>query len=371
MNTGGVEIGILEICKKNKETGDFNIFVLTSEGKLIGKLKQCGANVITFDVKSKNPFKIIKNIYKIKKIIKEYKIDIVQAESRVPAWSAYFACKKLNVPFITTVHGAYGTSNFFKRIYNSIMLKSDIVIVVSKFIKSYCLDNYRKYIKDQSKIRILYRGIDENLFNKNNIKEQNIKELQEKLDLFECSKTIITLPARITPIKGQYYFLEVLNLLKNKNFLCLLVGEQTKHKKYYDKLIKYIYDNNLNENVKICGNISDMQTLYMISDIVVSSTIVPESFGRVSIEAQSMEKIFIGTALGGTLETVNNGINGFLAPHNNKENFARLLDYVIELDEIKKEEIRKNARENVVNNFTFDLFYSGLKDIYNEILGIK
>lgn len=369
MDTGGVEIGILEICKKNKETNDFNIFVLTSGGKLVDKLKQCGATVLTLDVKSKNPITIIKNIGKIANIIDKYKIDLVQAESRVPAWSAYFACKKKHVPFITTIHGAYSTSGLFKKKYNSIMLKGDIVITVSKFIKSYCLDNYRKYIDDQSKIRILYRGIDENLFNKNNIKELEIIDLVKKLNLPDNNaKTIITLPARLTPIKGQDYFLEVLNLLKNKNFLCLMVGACSKHKGYYEKLEKYIIDNNLNENVKLCGNIEDMRAVYTISDIVISSTIVPESFGRVSIESQSMEKIFIGTALGGTLETVKDGVTGFLAPYNDKNGFAKLLEYVINLSEEKKNEIRKNARKNVIENFTFDSFYKGLCEIYNEIL---
>lgn len=370
MNTGGVEIGILEICKKNKETNDFNIFVLTSGGKLVDKLKQCGATVLILDVKSKNPITIIRNIKKIISIINEYKIDLVQAESRIPAWSSYFACKKRRVPFVTTVHGAYSVSGFFKRKYNSIMLKGDIVIAVSKFIKSYCLNNYRSYIDNQSKIRVLYRGIDENLFNKNNIKESEIVELLNKLNLQDNNtKTIITLPARLTPIKGQDYFLEILNLLKNKNFLCLLVGESSKHKDYYSKLEKYIIDNNLTKNVKLCGNIENMRALYMISDIVISSTVIPESFGRISIETQAMEKIFIGTALGGTLETVNDGISGFLAPYNDKERFAELLEYVINLSEEKKNEIRKNARINILNNFTFDVFYNGLCDIYNELLG--
>lgn len=371
MNTGGVEIGMLEICKKNKETNDFNIFVLTSGGRLIDKLKQYGANVIILDVKSKNPIKIIRNIGKIKNIIKQNKIDLVQAESRVPAWSAYFACKKLKIPFITTVHGTYSVNSCLKKKYNSIMLKGDIVIAVSNFIKDYCLDNYKKYINDESKIKVLYRGIDENLFNQNNVKEQNMLSLQTKLNLSESDKRIIiALPARLTPIKGQDYFLEVLNLLKERNFICLLVGEPSKHKKYCDKLEKYIHDNKLNENIKICGNIDDIQTLYILSDIIISSTIVPESFGRISIEAQSMEKIFIGTALGGTLETVEDKVTGFLAPHNDKQKFAELLEYVINLSEEEKNKIRQNARKNVLEKFTFDSFYSELTSLYNKFLDI-
>lgn len=82
-----------------------------------------------------------------------------------------------------------------------------------------------------------------------------------------------------------------------------------------------------------------------------------------------MEKIFIGTALGGTLETVNNGLNGFLVPYNDKEKFAELLTNVMNMSEDEKNEIKKNARKNVLDNFTFDSFYDKLCNIYNEILG--
>ena len=121
MESGGVEVGILEIAKKNSETKDFNMFLVSYGGNLISKLKSYNVNCIELNVKSKNPITIFRNIKKIRNIIIKYKIDIVQAESRAPAWSCYYACKKLNIPFITTVHGLYDVKSIFKRWYNSIM----------------------------------------------------------------------------------------------------------------------------------------------------------------------------------------------------------------------------------------------------------
>ena len=295
MEGGGVEIGMIELCKKVNETKDFNIFILTTEGKLISKAEYYGVIVIKMDVKTKNPIKIYKNIDKISEIIKKYKIDIVEVESRAPAWSAYYACKKLNIPFITTIHGAYSIggclTSFLKKKYNSIMLKGDQIIVVSNFIKSYCLDHYRKFISDISKINVIHRGIDTNIYNSDNVSKERIIEIVNKFNI-PADRIIITLPGRITPIKGQDYLIEALKLVKHKNFYCILVGKKDKHKKYIEKIFSTIKSNNF-DNIKIVDDIADIEALYMVSDIVISATTKPESFGRISIEAQSMKRIFI------------------------------------------------------------------------------
>lgn len=367
MDAGGVEVGILDICKKVKDTKDFNIFILSNGGKLINKAVFYGAKFIKLNVKSKNPITVYKNIKKIEKVISENKINIVEVESRAPAWSAYHACKNLKVPFITTIHGAYGVQNIFKRLYNSIMLKGDVVIAVSNFIKDYCCKNYKNFLKSRKdNIVVIHRGIDTNIFNIENINKGRMVLMQERLQLPD-NKIIITMPARMTPIKGQDYLLEALNLIENKNFYCVLAGENSKHKKYRKKIEKIIYKNNMGSFVKICDNIMDMQSLYAISDIVISATQKPESFGLVSIETQAMKKIFIGTALGGTLETIKDGETGFLAPYNSKEYFANIIEKTINLSQDEKNKIGGIARENVYENFTFDLFYEKIKNLYNNL----
>lgn len=378
MESGGVETGIVEIAKQNSETKDFNMFLLSYGGTLISKLKVYGVNIIELDVKSKNPFTILGNNKKIEKIIKEYKIDIVQAESRIPAWNCYRACKKLNIPLITTVQfnglfqkkfGPFGMFSALKRLYNSIMFRSNIIICVSNYVYNYAMEYYKKYINSKNyigDIKVIHRGIDLNLYSKDNVSVNRILSLQEKLKIPE-DRAVITVPARFSKQKGQDYFLKTLKYLKSTNYVCLLVGDLKKRPKYVKYIKKLIYKYNLQNYVIIHDNINDIQALYYISTIVVSSSLKPESFGRISIEAQAMERIFVGTAIGGTLETVIDGKTGFLAPENNEILFAEIIDNVLNLSENEKAKITKEARKNVAENFSFKKCYDNLLEVYKSI----
>ena len=373
MNSGGVEIGMLELAKKNFEEGNkINMFLLSSGGKMINRMLNYGVKCFNFNVKSKNPITIINNIRKIKKIIQDNNINIVQAESRAPAWSCYFACKQLKIPMITTVHGLYDSKNFIKRLYNSSIFRGNPIIAVSQFAKEYAIKNYKKYIyrkQFRKDVEVIYRAVDTELYNEENITINRVLELQNKLKLPD-DKVIITLPARFAKQKGQDYFLKVLKFLNNTNYFCVLAGDDKKKPKYVKQIEKLIYKYDLQKNVGIYGNISDMPALYKLSNVVISSSIKPESFGRIAIETQAMKRIFVGTAIGGTLETVNDGTTGFLVPENNAKLFAKILDDVLLLTEEEKAKITTAGRESVVNNFSIDNMYNSLLDVYNKVLSV-
>ena len=155
MISGGVEVGTIEIARSLVQSG-YNSVVLSSGGVLVPEVSKTSTKHIKLDVKSKSPLNIILNIVKIADIIRENKVDIVHARSRAPAWSCYYAARKTNAHFITTVHGIYSANNMFKRLYNSVMTKGDRVIAVSKFVRQYLLENY---IVNEENIRVIPRGV--------------------------------------------------------------------------------------------------------------------------------------------------------------------------------------------------------------------
>ncbi len=372
MNSGGVEVGIIEFAKKNYETKDLNLFLVSDGGLLISKLIHYGVKCFSINVKSKNPLVILNNIKKLKKIIKDEKIDIVQVESRAPAWSCYYACKYLKVPLINVVqfNGIFKKSSFLKKKYNSIMLKGDRIITVSNAVKNAITINYKNFLKNvkgnKKIIDVIHRGIDTDIYNQKNVNENRKLILQSKFNLPD-DKIIITLPGRFTEQKGQKYFLKVLKNLKYDNYICIMIGDTKKNPKYVKEIEKIIYKYKLENHVKICENINDMPALYVLSNIIVSPSIMPEAFGRISIEAQSMEKIFIGTNIGGNFETVIDNETGFLASSKDPVKFATIIDNIINMDQDKLNQIRKNARRNVIENYTFDTMYNKMLDIYNNI----
>jgi glycosyltransferase involved in cell wall biosynthesis len=374
MNSGGIERCVIEMnsfLKKN----EYNSFVLTKGGKLTYVIKQAKGIVIQLDVATKNPIKIIKNIFNIKKIIIDNKIDVVDVLSRAPAWSTYFACKMTKTPLVTTIHGNYSLGgfffSFFKKLYNKSIMLGDYVICVSDFIKQGVLKNYpyirRKYF--ESKVFVVNRGTDTKQFDPEAISQQRIISTIKKMGLPE-DKQILLLPARFTDWKGQLYFLDVLNKMKNRNFICLMIGFHSKQKSYIKKIKNKIKKFSLENIVRVEEPISDMPTLYLISHLVVSSSIKGEAFGLVSIEGQAMERIVIATALGGSLETIRDNETGFLVDPINIEKFAGILDDILLMPLDERIKIGQVARQNVLENFTIEKMCRETLEIYKKSFGI-
>ena len=79
-------------------------------------------------------------------------ISIVHARSRAPAWSCLLATKITRRKFVTTFHGTYNFKSPFKKFYNSVMVRSDLIIAGSNFIFSHISQNYKKNLDLKKKI---------------------------------------------------------------------------------------------------------------------------------------------------------------------------------------------------------------------------
>ena len=375
LTSGGIERGVVEMNNYLVKNG-YNSIVLSSGGKMVYQIEQGGGKHITLNVATKNPFKIWNNISKIKKIIKQNNIDVVDVKSRAPAWSTYFACKRAKCPLITSIHGNYSISKFpisiFKKLYNSSMVKGDYIVCVSNYVKDYAFKNYKKFKEKyaNNKVKIIHRGVDIKVFNPEIESKERIVRLINSMSL-PNDKSIILLPGRLTEWKGQLYFMDVLAKLKHKDYLCLIVGDAKGHEKYRDRLKQKIRDLKLDGYVRLENHVLDMAALYMISNIVVSSSIRGEAFGRIVPEAQAMERMVIGTAIGGSLETVIDGKTGWLVKPEDKDKFAETIDMILDMPIEKRLEIGKKARKHIINDFTIDKMCEKTVDVYNEAINMK
>lgn len=372
LTSGGIERGVIEVNNYLAKNG-YKSLVLSSGGKMVYQVEQGGGKHITLNVATKNPFKMLKNINKIAKIIKDYDVDVVDVKSRAPAWSAYFACKKTHCPLVSSMHGNYSLSSFpfsfLKRLYNSSMVRGNYVMCVSNYVKDYAFENY-KIFRDKfanNKVKIIHRGVDVNVFNPLLEAKERMVRLTQTMNLPD-NKSIILLPGRLTEWKGQLYFMDVLAKVKNKNFICLIVGDSKGHEAYRDRLKEKIKQLKLEEYVKLENHVSDMTALYMLSDIVVSSSIRGEAFGRVVPEAQAMEKMVVGTAIGGSLETVIDGKTGWLVNPNDTDKFAKIIDMLLNMPLDEKIKIGKTARQHIVDNFTTEKMCEKTVELYEEAI---
>lgn len=373
LQSGGVERGTIDIAKALKKA-DFEPMVVSKGGILVYQLREAGITHIALPVHSKNPLTIYCNIKKLIKLIQEYHVDIIHVRSRAPMISAYFACKKTGTKLVTTVHGTYSLNLLnwkvfpLKRMYNAMMLKADSIIAVSGFIKDYILQNYPEETKDFSpkRITVIHRGAELEYFNSEKVSKNRIIDLSKKWSLPE-DKKIILMPARFTAWKGHEFLIEALTKVKN-DFFCIMVGSDHGHRKFRKKIEQRIIKENLAGKVKIVGVCKDMPAAYAIAHLVVCSSVKPEAFGRIAIEAQAASKVLIATKIGGAFETVVDGETGFLVEVGDVEKFARLIDQALEMPKTEADRIGKAARKNIEENFSNKKMCDETIKLYKSLL---
>ncbi len=361
--SGGVERGTVDIAKAIAKEGYVSL-VASSGGVMAQQLPLFGVKHIKMPLNSKNPITIFLNIRRLVKLIKENNIDIIHARSRAPAWSAYFACKKTGCKFITTWHGTYSGTTKLKKTYNSIMGRGEKVIAVSNFIKNHILSNY-KIAED--KIEVIHRGVEVDKFCVSKVNHERLAQVAAKLCM-EHDRPVILLPARFTEWKGHLFLLEALSKIKDLSFMCFFVGKASDHGGYSLKVKEKIKQLDLEKRVFITDNVTDMPALYCLADIVVSASLREEAFGRVAVEACAMEKLTIATNIGGSQETIIDGVTGVLVEPNNIDQMAQTLRKMLNMDSKEAKKITQKARENVVRNFSLSTMQQLTLDVYSNVL---
>ena len=220
------------------------------------------------------------------------------------------------------------------------MLRAKLTIAGSNFIFDHINENYSEYLSREKKLRVIYRGINIDYFNPKNISALKKEKLKQEWDIISNQFTIL-LPGRLTYWKGQEKFIESLNILIEDynitNFQAIILGSDQGRKVYTKKLVNLVQRYSLIKKVKFISHCKEMPLAYSLADVVISASVEPEAFGRVSVEAQAMGKPIIASNIGGSKETIINKKTGFLYSHDDPRELAKILNTVIQLppDELK------------------------------------
>ena len=170
-------------------------------------------------------------------------------------------------------------------------------------------------------------------------------------------------------------FIDSLNLLKTKyykiNFKAVILGSHQGRTVYFKKLLSMVEQYRLKDNVVFLSMHDEMSVAYYSSDVVVSSSIEPEAFGRVAVEAQAMKKPILASDLGGSKETIINGKSGFLFKNGNPESLAENLNNIIEMDKDKLQSIGNEGRKNIKIKFDVEKMCQSTFAEYQKLLKQK
>lgn len=316
LNEGGVERGVMELSRELVKQGHESI-IISAGGKLVEQIKKDGGTHIVFDVYSKNiltaPFRILK----LRKIIQELKPDVLHARSRVPAWLTYLANKTLHFSFVTTVHGFNSVNP-----YSKVMTYGDKVICGSKFMIEHIIKHYQT---PMDKIVLIPRGVDMDSFG-SELNHDFIDDFKQKYQL--DNSFIITQVARVTHWKDQKTTIKAFTEVKKhiKNAKLLFVGSVDQSRtNYYDELKKMVEDTPYQDDIIFTGNQQHIKEIFSFSDVSISASNKPETFGRANVESIFMGTPLIATNIGATADYVLEGKNGYLFEPNNVEALASLI----------------------------------------------
>ena len=368
---GGAETGCYDLAHYLSENNCLS-FIVTSGGNLAKYVDRKKVKLIKLPVQSKNPILMLSNSIILVFIILFYNISIVHARSRAPAWSCYLATKITGRKFVTTFHGTYNFKNKLKKFYNSIMVRSNLIISGSNFIFSHINNNYSKYLNAKKKFLVIFIGINVDYFDPSTTLETDENKLIEDWNL-KKDKKIILMPGRLTAWKGQELFIEALNYVNKElgyeAFYAVILGNAQGRDVYKKKIKRLAEQYRLTNQVRFIEHCENMPLAYKISDLIVSASTEPEAFGRVAVEAQSMKKPILASNIGGSNETIVNNKTGFLFDSGKSKSLGDKLIKVLNMDESALNSICFEGRKNVISKFNVDKMcfstYSEYKKLFN------
>ena len=354
---GGAETGCYDLAHFLHEQG-YKSYIATSGGELLKFVNKKKVKILKLPVQTKNPILILFNAIIISLIIIFYNINIVHARSRAPAWSCFIATRFTFRKFVTTFHGTYNFNNNIKKFYNSIMVRSDLVIAGSNFIFSYINEHYGNFfLKKKRKLLVIFRGINTNYFNPHKILPIKLDKFSKQNNI-DRNKFIILLPGRITYWKGQKIFIEAIKLLYEKSdtppLEAIILGSDQGRNVYKKQLIGLVQRHRLSKVIKFIDHCSEMPVAYGIANIVCSCSSEPEAFGRVAVESQSMQVPIIASDIGGSKETIIKGKTGYLFKNKDPIDLANSIAALMQKDYNSIKLIGFEGRKNVLKKFDVD-----------------
>lgn len=363
--TGGVERGTIEITQAVADAG-WTALVASAGGRLVPAVERAGGRHITLSLDTRHPLKIWRNAARLASLVRAEQVSIVHARSRAPAWSAWLACRRTGAHFVTTYHGTYNEDLPFKRRYNSVMAKGERVIVASRFISDLIQQQHQA---ESARIRVIPRGVDPVQFDPRTVSGDRMVRLAQDWRLPEGVRVAL-LPGRLTGWKGQGVLIEALASMRRRDVWAVLVGSDQGRRSYSAGLIRQAEALGVADRLRLAGQCDDMPAAFMLADVVVHTSVRPEAFGRVVIEAQSMGRPVIAADLGAPVETVEHGVTGWRVPPGDAGALATAIEAALAQSPEELAALGARARAAALNGYTVAAMQSATLAVYREVMGL-
>ncbi|MDD5019194.1 MAG: lipopolysaccharide heptosyltransferase II [Candidatus Omnitrophica bacterium] len=349
LNVGGVETGTVDLAKYLARQGHRSV-VVSAGGTLVSELEKAGIPHYELPVDNKAFWVMCKAAGEVARIIAKEKIQIVHARSRVPAWVGFMACRKADAVFLTTAHGHYS-----RHIFSHMMGWGKYTIVPSSVIGKHMMEDFGVPLAN---IRLVPRSVDLERFVFRGPRKKGDKEFR------------IGVIGRITPIKGQVYFLKALaRVLREAPYVTgwVVGGISPGKDNYMEELEVWTRRLGLSGTVSFLGNRRDIPEVLEGLDALVMPSIAEESFGRVVVEAQAVGVPVIASRVGGVVEIIEDGRDGLLVFPKDDEAIAQAVVRLVR-DPGLSGRLAEAGRRKVEEKYSLDKMAGDTLAVYQEAL---
>ncbi|MDD5078151.1 MAG: lipopolysaccharide heptosyltransferase II [Candidatus Omnitrophica bacterium] len=349
LNVGGVETGTLDLSRHLVRLGHKSV-VVSAGGRLVKDLESAGAKHYTLPVNKKSIVTMFKMIPKLVDIINQEEIDIVHARSRVPAWIAYFACRRSRAVLITTCHGYYK-----KHFFSFVMGWAKRVIAISNVIARHMIDDFAV---PHDRIRLIPRSVDLEKFRYLDPRDKRKEDFN------------VGIIGRITPLKGHLYFIKAMAHIYRQvpRLKIWIVGDAPASKESYKEELQVLVRRlGLWHCTEFLGTQRDIPGIMEHLDLVVLSTTTHEAFGRVVVEAQAAGVPVVATRVGGVIDIIEDGKNGLLVPPADPRSMSEAVMRIFKDPQLART-LAEKAYLKVKEKYNVELMVKNTLDVYREAL---
>lgn len=300
LESGGVERGTLEVGQALIEAGHRSL-VMSAGGRMVAELEAHGSEHFSWPIGRKSPW-TFRLVRPLRRFLQQQQVDVIDVRSRMPAWVVWRAWSRMpehaRPRLVTSVHGFNSVNR-----YSEILTRGERVVTVSETLRAFLLERYPRL--DPERIEVIHRGIDTREYHPAFHPSPSWAAQWEKAFPQLQGQHTLTIPGRITRLKGHGDALDILQGLLERDIpahLLMVGGTDPRKQAYHRELETRIAELGLESRVTFTGQRSDLREILAVSDAVLSISTQPESFGRTTLEALSLGRPVLGYDHGGVGE---------------------------------------------------------------------
>ncbi|MCK4914387.1 MAG: glycosyltransferase [Planctomycetes bacterium] len=315
----------------------------------------------TFYVSQKRKFSVfnILAIWKLSKLLKREKVDILHCHKHKPTIYGTIAAKFAGVPVIIShVHGLNRSRNFKRKFMNRFIFKRvSKIVTVGQAVKKDVLRDNPSVCAD--KVFSLGNSIDYGRFADVKISKEQAKK---NIGLPEKSFVFGTV-GRLVPTKGQTFLLDAFAIVKQKMSQAELVfiGKGRLESQLKEKADKM----GLADSVHFLASRSDIPQVLKAMDVFVLPSIA-EGLPRSLLEAMAAGLPCVATAVGGIVEILGDGEFGLLVLAKSDQALAKAMMQFIVMPESEKNNIIEKAKQHIRDCYTHKVVIEKLQNVYED-----